>query len=66
MKKTLTETYSDTRKHVVITNELHGLITQIISLYKQRTHQNITGGQVIERLLNNDIYILRLFKEVSE
>lgn len=62
----LTENYRDTRKHVVITNELHDLITQIISLYKQRTHQNITGGQVIERLLNNDTFITRLFEEVCE
>lgn len=62
----LTENYRDTRKHVVITNELHDLIAQIISLYKQRTHQNITGGQVIERLLNKDTFITRLLEEVCE
>ena len=62
----LTENYRDTRKHVVITNELHDLIAKIISLYKKRTHQNITGGQVIERLLNNDTFITRLFEEVCE
>lgn len=60
----LTENYRDTRKHVVITNELHDLITQIISLYKQRTHQNITGGQVIERLVNRDQEIVDLFNGV--
>ena len=59
----LTENYRDTRKHVVITNELHDLIAQIISLYKQRTHQNITGGQVIERLVNRDREIVDLFNE---
>lgn len=57
----LTENYRDTRKHVVITNELHDLIAKIISLYKQRTHQNITGGQVIERLVNRDQEIVDLF-----
>ena len=60
----LTENYRDTRKHIVVTTKLHDMITRIIGLYKQRTHQNITGGQVIERLVNRDQGIVDLFNEV--
>lgn len=64
MKRKLTSNYRTTRKHIVITDITHQLILRVIDLYKHRTHLNITGGQVIERLVNRDKEIMDLFNEV--
>ena len=64
MKRKLTNDYRATRKHIVITDITHELIIRVIDLYKYRTHLNITGGQVIERLVNRDKEIVDLFNEV--
>lgn len=64
-KMKLTENYRDMRKHIVITNELHDLIVRTISVYKQKTHQNITGGQVVEKLLNGDTFITDIYNSIK-
>ena len=64
-KMKLTEKYRDMRKHIIITNELHDLIIRTISVYKQKTQQNITGGQVVEKLLNGDTFITDIYNSIK-